>query len=142
MFIQCLLESLLLLPFSFHFPSTSQDQPFLFPALPFLGEKLLFLACWYSFVPSSDYQQCRIGGLCFFVGQNWHFILPSQCYKPGKIKWNCKNGLEKVQATTICDQTCRSLLILSDPVPSWWKLVGGDWKRCDTGKEKSVGEMN
>lgn len=95
MFIQCLLESLLLLPFSFHFPSTSQDQPFLFPALPFLGEKLLFLAWWYSFVPSSDYQQCRIGGLCFLVGQNWHFILPFQCYQPGKLNGTVRMDFKK-----------------------------------------------
>lgn len=32
--------------------------------------------------------------------------------------------------------------MLSNLVPSWWKLIGGDLKRCDTGKEKSMGEMN
>ena len=72
------------LPSPSHLPSLFIHKPFLFSAFPFLGEKLLFLACWWSFVPSCVYQHGRIGAWWFFVGQNWHFILPFQCCQPGE----------------------------------------------------------
>lgn len=61
-------------------------KPFPFPALPFLGEKLLFLACWYSFVPALITTSVELMDYVFsWARTNISFpVLPSW-----KIEWKC-----------------------------------------------------
>lgn len=157
MFIQCLLESLLLLPFSFSLPPTSQrlfiHKPFLFPAFPFLGKvsisSLLVILC---------------AQLCLTALQNWWmmcFLGPELAFcfsfpvlPAWIIEWNCRNEL--VLTSTPQQNPSQNYkwpnvqkplgqvlgLILSNLALSWWKLIGWHLRMWDTGKEKSVGEMS